>query len=373
MTGQVLHTTTFPFNCTFVPKGCRVPREERVTSRRLLSIPTLNENEVKVAYRITQTEHEPVRILSFEGQLWWPLNFGYEFCLQESWAEDFLEQLETDATWVFHFLKSSNDPWRYRSFDEVVVRSLEKSDEDQVLARIQRTISEHILIVGDRVFGRGGQPLYLCEPPGRRTSRRRRPEFAGTRVASAGADRAADYVDRDFREAAGCFGDDWVQERLRRGEFHLIDQVEATLFGPPLYGLPAPTIERLAAPCEPFDAETIRLDALFRQARNFLAGIPADGWVGDLFESQRAAKDGLRKKMALVEEGTLDPAISAERLDCLKQFLAFLKDEEDRMRIRPYFKSIAREIEDALPHLRVFERGPETLSAEDEAALAFLL
>lgn len=363
------HAITFPFTRNFVPKGCRLPRDQRMLARGHVVVPRAGENEVEVAYRIAMPGCDPVRVLSFRRRLWWPLNFGYEFSIEEYHVDDLLERLDGDASALFDFLDPKRlDGWHLPKIDEVAFRSIGASDEDQVLARIQRTISQNILLVGDRAFGLGGQPVYLREAPVRKR-KRRRPDLEGILVANAGSDRSANYIHGDFRNVAGNFGSDWVQERLRRGEFDLAGNGS---FRSDLFDRSTPNIERLSAPPEPFDAETIRLDALFRQARNFAVCIPAPGWVYGLDKAQSATMERLMARMSLVEEGADDAAMSAERLDCLKAFLAFLKQETNRIRIRPYFDAIAEEIEQALPALRKFERNAEALAAEDDAALAAL-
>jgi hypothetical protein len=319
-------------------------------------------------------------VLVFESRLWWPLKprFLYGDDIEPLDRSGLIEALGTYWLSPIGLFPKHRFPDAYasrlRRSSDVAFRHIEESDEENIYALAQKAVAENLLIVDGTAFARGGHPLYVCEPPPTRKPHPRQRfarEWRGTVIASAGQDRCADYTDDDLRLAAGSFASEWIQERLRLGEFYLTHQSEAAAAHSILMGVDMPHIELLGPPPR-LDADEIRLDALFRRARNFINCVPAPGWVYTLSDRQRRKKNSLKARMGMVEEASEGDGFSCLRYDCLREFSSFIESEGEDFRVRPHFESIGREVARGLESLRRFEREATPLAREDEDALASL-
>jgi hypothetical protein len=319
-----------------------------------------------------------VEVLAFESGLWWPLKPRFSYGDEPLNRSGLIEELGTYwkspiGLFPTHRFPDANTS-RLRRSSDVAFRHIEESDEENIYALAQKAVAENLLIVGDTAFARGGHPLYICEPPPTQKPHPRKRivrEWRGTVIASAGQDRSADCSDDDLRLAAGSFASEWVQERLRLGEFFLPHQSEAAAAHSILMGVDMPHVEVLGPPPR-LDADEIRLDALFRQARNFINCVPAPGWVYTLSDRQRKKKNALKTRMGLVENASEGDELSRLRYDCLREFSSFIKSEGENFRVRPLFESIGREVAQGLESLSRFAKKTTPLAREDEDALASL-
>lgn len=161
-----LHSVKYPYRVRFRPKGKRNRRPLTLVAEQTVDFPTAASSEVRPSFRIhLRSEHQAhfnvhsYEIIHFDGGLWWPL-------IDQSGlvtVDEFLAGLATGrATSLQHLLgrmftqveKASNES------ELEAAKEIGQSDQDEVLAKLGRGVSE-TLLCGNSVYRRGGEPVYL--------------------------------------------------------------------------------------------------------------------------------------------------------------------------------------------------------------------
>jgi hypothetical protein len=377
MAEMVVVPLAYPFTADFVVKGGRVVRRETLLGRGMARVCSAAAEEVEPVYRISapsavDQDGFTYDIVRWEDRLWWPLNTVELFWPPSFWSsEACVRELATCRLGLVGLMPQDPPrrvlPGGLRWSDDVAKRSVERSDESDNLAKAQRRVAENLLLVGGQAFVRGGEPVYVCEPALLRAGE------CATYVASLGPDRTADLDHDDLRRRAGFFDSVFVQASLRTGSFHYREERAAALVAAPSGERPLPAIYLLGVPAPRSNRDTVRLDAIFRHALNFVHELRRRQQLLDR-EGPRRVMIALADDIEAVASWDKDAMTSFERWRCLGALLDALKDGDANPPIPPFFAGLAQDIVRAMEDggMRRFERPAGTLSAEDEEAIASL-
>jgi hypothetical protein len=161
-----LHSVKYPYRVRFIPKGKRNRRPLVLVAEQAVDFPTVASSKVRPSFRIHLRSENPrdfnvhsYEIIHFDGHLWWPLidqNGPVK-------VNEFLAGLATGRAISLQHLLG-------RMFAQVdaasngselhSAREIGQSDQDEVLARLSKGVSE-TLLCGESVYKRGGEPVYL--------------------------------------------------------------------------------------------------------------------------------------------------------------------------------------------------------------------
>jgi hypothetical protein len=268
---------TFPYSVVGVPTGCRVERQVFTWGETKATIDVARPEDTRVAFRVRYPADNLLRyvypgklisdefhrtgsqieIIGYDGKFWWPVNAGCEKTrygvLDQSQVLGQLEHATCNILNIFPMevlKKCVRPPLRMRSTSE------DRSGQGEAIA--QRIVVENLLICGDRIFARGGEPVYVKITYGRnRTwemsvvdpgfSRRVNPDKVGERP--------------DFDEYANW----WVQDAFCDGRlWHagMRGQVESAAHR---MQADIPMIQAVGIDPSTEDTNHIVIDALFRR------------------------------------------------------------------------------------------------------------
>lgn len=302
----------YPYSVVGVPKRCRIAREVFSEDVDSAGIEVARSGDTEVAFRVRYpadnrlryvypgdpvSEEETrasslIEIIRYDGRLWWPIRCAGEGAYIELSLQQVLDQLEGLTVDILNML-----PLKLPKFEKhpLRMRSILEDRSGHALAVVQRSVAENLLICGDRIFARGGAPIYTKISHGRA----RTWEIA---VVDPGFSRLIN-PDR-IGERRSRFDQHWdwcVQDALRRRQFWRADMFEH--------------VSRLAHPMQPEiptievvddqvseDTDRIVIDAIFRRAvalndRFYLKSdeIFSDAFGGTEEETTRFRRAGLHK------------------------------------------------------------------------------
>lgn len=329
----------FPFELQFIPKKGRNDRTGSFFGDGYGMVRRAEPAEVCPAFRL----HFPrmprrrafkVELIWLDGRLWWPLQ-GYNFLPFDSTlsADDFIEKLAIGDD-IFGVNRSLID-----TMEMPLMRAVLSSNYDEVLATVQRKLSENILLCGDVAYAAGGEPVYV-------QTRFRSPWE--TRVVSTGLDRSVDPSIRDLRESPGDYTELKVQEAFQYGRFQLANERQFAEKQTASRSIPIrtmPRIEILMPELPRISRDQIRLDALFRCAMD-----PRSDWLPwNLSDGDSKTFEICRSHMETVAaQDPAAPTTTQDRFDALDQFIACADGGDslrrmsvDFRRLRRNFKSLA--------------------------------
>ena len=287
----------FPYSVVGVPKGCRVAREvfsEDVTSA---GIEVAQPEDTRVAFRVrypadnrlryacpdrplSDEEHRAssrIEIVRYDGKFWWPIRYAGEGRYYVLSLQQVLDQLEHLHVDILNML-----PLRLPKFEShpLQMRSIFEDRSGNAVAIAQRSVTENLLICGDRIYARGGEPIYTKISHGRA----RTWEIA---VVDPGFSRLT-YPAR-IGECRSWFGLHWewcVQDAFRDGLVWRADMLEQVEGLSHRMQTTIPTIEVTGGAPPSDNMERIVVDALFRRAvlLNDLFHHKADEVLSNAFE-----------------------------------------------------------------------------------------
>lgn len=358
----------FPYRCVFIPKRARNKRAAYLTGECFVNVRRLNVREsahlvafrVHFPFRFTRNyalSETTLEILSFEDRLWWPLTHDFNPEIYPHTGIEpgaFLRGLEgeTDFFGLDHVLDLAATK-RILSTSRI-----EREDQDQVAARLQRAVAERILFVGNAVYALGGEPVYVQ----RKLPRKLHGNQKDITVASIYPDRAVGRRSV-LRLHPGYM--EFVDEYLERGAFHLGNEVSLARASAALIGMPRdemPTIEVFMPDAIRQSRDDIRTDSLFR----FALDRPRP-WLEENFRAN-AVSDAVNilKSLAVTRP---DSATTEDRFWALAELKRAIQADAGRLKDSPDFRYLVRNLKQVALSTRL---DGDALGPMDEEALAGL-
>lgn len=364
-----VYPVVFPYKCVFVPKRGRYERTAYLTGDGFARIRELGvaEKEHLSAFRAVFRERvirgsfrraTTFDILFFEGRLWWPVTndmgatWGYPG--PRVTASDFLEELRKEWSWrdLFGLNPERSMPVdRTRTNRIISTARIIETAHATAAARLQRDLSETILLVGDEVYAVGGEPIYV----------QRKGE---TFVASLHPDRCP-YRPSGLASPPGQIG--IVDTELERGTFQLADQIdlarEATAgVKRPLEEMP--TVEVFMPDMIRLSRDDIRTDALFRLAvddrSSWKRAVDPSDQLADALEALKAAAVG--PAHSATTENRFGALMTLTR--AIQEDPGWLKDCED-------FRYLVRHLKPLMQSMSL--RPSNALTHQDDEAISNLV
>jgi len=353
---------SFPYRLTCIPKGCRNLQDLLVWGWTTAAIRTVSAHEAGAAFRLRFPSDRMLRyvwpkkmanhpdrlkaatvdLLRYGDAIWWPWLHRSGFSRTRydigSPTRLFDELAEGEAD----LLGMSPTPtWRANIAARPEVRSIVEDDCDVATAMVQRKVFENFLICGDRVYVRGGDPVYVRNARGHR-------RFWEIEVASVGADRSVDPRPTGIDDPP--FGHmDWgVQRAFRDGALWRADMRDLAKSATHPMQERIPTIEVIGA--EPPADHTLAavIDAIFREALDLTRT------YGSLDDLEELLEPGI--------EVTGDADTTRRRRTALRDFFGAATEAGARLaEVRKQFLRFERAVPDT-----------ERLAPEDEQALGSL-
>jgi hypothetical protein len=267
----------FPYSVIGVPKGCRVAREVFSEDVTRAGIEVARPEDARVAFRVrypadnrlryvypdqplSDEDHRAssrIEIIRYDGRFWWPIRYAGEgdyYVLDLQQVLDELESLHVD---ILNMI-----PLKLPKFKShpLQMRSISEDRSGHALAVAQRSVTENLLICGDRIYARGGEPIYTQLSHGRA----RTWEIA---VVDPGFSRLIN-PDRigERRSFFDLHWEWWVQDAFRNGLLWRADMIEHVEGLAHRMQREIPTIEVVGNDPPSEDTERIVIDALFRRA-----------------------------------------------------------------------------------------------------------
>lgn len=272
-------SVTFPYWLTGIPKACRRVREMLVWGSTCAVIPMASRSDVEqVAFRVEfpynnrlryvvptipamyRMRHatEEILIFSYQGKLWWPLKIDRDRSrCDRGVVLDLLEQLDSRHHDLLNMLPPGVSPTTV--IPRPQMRSVEKNGCGSAEAFVQRTLYENLLICGDRVYVRGGAPLFVKNCLGHKRTWE-------IQVVDPGPDRAAHPVLIGLRTGVDVHTDWWAQAALREGSFWRADLGDLATAAAHRTQITMPRIEICDDTVLSENSRALVLDAIFREA-----------------------------------------------------------------------------------------------------------
>jgi hypothetical protein len=351
----------FCYKVIFVPKGARQPRTEYILGQDFVGIRSIKAAEADRVFRI---DHPEIRggkpwshrkatsaeILSYAGELWWPLMTNPARQTRMTVAEC----LGSIASGIL--LERPCDRGRLLEvkLEEPELGVIKYHGYESELPIAQRKIYENVLVSGRKAYCRGGEPVYVAVPHRRSKSWR-------MSVVSAGTDRSVVSGTRGLANPPGNGAAYSTQRAFRDGRVYRADDFDSARAAT-ANGASAPRIEILQPKAVSASPSEIQLDALFRFAIEQLAK-----WSVSAKNPETKHGRILREvQRAFEREG--DVMTSPQRLSVLTDFAASLETNRYRSSEFEAFSSSLQSF--LLDNQR--SNGVQqvwTLEPEDEAAL----
>lgn len=355
MSVRTVHVT-YPYRLTCVPKASRNERTLLVNGETTAAIPVVAPGEVVPAYRLHYPADAPVRfvwprkkigkawfqksadieLVRHAGKLWWPWRNIHSASRYEVGTIDRLvETLAEGGDDVLAMLPAGMNG---EVVDRPAVRQVTLDEVDIAAARVQRKTFENFLIAGDRLYVRGGEPVYV-------KNHRGRSKTWEIQIASVGADRTIDPRHLGTDDPPGDQTDFRVQESFADGSFWIADMHNAAKAAAHRMQADIPLIEVVGERGQ-VDRAAVMIDAIFRRTVDM---VRLDRWLQPLAKSM----------MKCGEESGSDDALTFVRASVVHSILA-----KDLHRPRQY-SNLARQF-------ARFERNHAktmSFSAEDDDAL----
>jgi hypothetical protein len=258
----------FPYALTGVPKGSRRVREMLVWGSTTAVIRMAAPAEMQVAFRVEFPGDKPLRyvlpdarrstppvilIRHYEETLWWPLKIDQ---YNDSVVLDLMHQLDSKYDDLLNMLPAGVAVSTVTPRPQM--RSVEKDGLGLAEAFVQRTVYENLLICRNKVFVRGGAPVYVKNSFGRKRSWE-------IQAVDPGPDRAARTVNVGLRTKFDFYTDWWVQDAFRKGLLWRADMHEVASAAAHSMQNTMPTIETFSDEAPAEDMSLVVLDALFRE------------------------------------------------------------------------------------------------------------
>lgn len=344
---------SFPYRLTCIPKGCRNERDLLVWGWTTAAMRTISAEEAEPAFRLRFPSDRMLRyvwpkkmadhpdrlkaaticLIRFDDAVWWPwlsssgfrrtrYDIGSPARLFEDLAEGRLDLLGMSP------IQTS----RTEILTRPDVRSIVKDDRDEATAMVQRKVFENFLICGDRVYVRGGDPVYVRNARGHK-------RFWEIEIASVGTDRAVDPRLTGIDDPP--FGHmDWgVQRAFREGALWRADMRDlAKSAAHPMQGR-IPTIEVFGAEQPADHTLAAVIDAIFREALDLARTYGSLDGLEELLEpgieETGDADTTWRRRMALRDFFGAAPDAGAKLGEVRNQFLRFERAVPDNARLAP--------------------------------------
>jgi hypothetical protein len=233
----------FVFRAEVLQRRHRKPKLKLYRALASVQIETIAPSEATVAYSIELAPHETVNVLLHpDGDLYWPLEYTCHF--RRTVAPGALQALATGANNPF------SDGWSDALLaleDDQSVKKTEKTFHDEALANVHRKAAS-CLVVGDRLFGKGGVPIIFAMDPDKKPT---------LWVTSSGASRYGEPQADEL--AVGGLQQRLVQWSLARGLF-LLPQDDRR--SSRMWASEYPRV--IALQHRHLDAVDVRMDSMFR-------------------------------------------------------------------------------------------------------------
>jgi hypothetical protein len=163
----------FPFQREFIPRKCRLARTEWFRAKGSALVRVIELREADPAFIVNfprrtwysttglrTLSESSLNLLHYDGAIWWPLFI---------WEGDRSPHHEIPTDGFFSILDEQYDLFGFipdvgvisydrRAFE--YAREICRDDEERNLAVVVRKVRENFLICDDRVFIRGGAPVY---------------------------------------------------------------------------------------------------------------------------------------------------------------------------------------------------------------------
>jgi hypothetical protein len=268
---------TFPYSVVGVPKGCRVEREAFSEDQTSAGIEVARPADTRVAFRVQYPADNRLRyvypdqplsdedyrarsrieIIRYGGNFWWPIRTSGKGRYDVLSLQQALEQLESLHVDILNMI-----PLKLPKFERhpLQMRSISEDRSGQAEAVAQRAVAENLLICGDRIYARGGEPIYIKVSHGRS----RTWEMA---VVDPGFSRRID-PDKigERRSPFDQYLEWWVQDAFRNGLLWRADMVEHVESLAHRMQSDIPTIDVIGTDPPSEDTNRVVTDALFRRA-----------------------------------------------------------------------------------------------------------
>lgn len=311
--GNELSDFILPFKTayshTFVPKGCQLKKVEYPILTDHAYVQHIKRDEAQIAFRIHYAANTKTRrqgpstllVLWHEGHLWWPHGSDVDLyrpssvgqrsefqTTAEQWKDELGKQRD-----LLKVVPSGNPIVDAESFS----RFPSSNDSGEIEARLRKALAKNYLVCDDRVFRRGGPPVYVWW---------REPDRSKMlAVVSSGSDRDVAEV-RDLYTPPAFHENDKTQLAFRMGKVWSPADEQSMTRHMKLSGSYAPRIEivmpELLSPSLALD---VQVDAIFRETGWLLKRI-----VRHAFEVERS-RNPAWSWLSLVEEYDLVEEINA--------------------------------------------------------------
>jgi hypothetical protein len=268
----------FPYLLTCVPKGCRKIRELLVWGWTTAAIRTIPVAEAQSAFRLRFPADRMLRyawprkmaddprtlaaatvdLIRYDDALWWPWKFSfgisrYDIGSPAALCKELVEgALDPLGVSPIHVGKAT-------IVSRPDVRSVLNDCRDEATARVHRKVFENFLICGDRVYIRGGDPVYV-------KNRHERERTWEIQIASVGADRSVDPRLSNIADPPGAYVDRSVQRAFREGLLWRADMHDLASSAAHAMQGRIPTIEVIGSEAPADHTLSVVLDAIFREA-----------------------------------------------------------------------------------------------------------
>ena len=321
----------FPFELQFIPKRGRRVRTGSFYGDGCGLVRRADPAEVSPAFRL----HFPseasqkvftIELIYFDERVWWPLPyFSWIPFAHLMSADKFIEEL---ANGDCDILGVGKGPVR----EMPLIRTFMRSNHDEVLASVQRKLSDNILLCGDTAYAVGGEPAYI--------QIRYRSSWEMT-VASIAPDRSVDPTIGGIRVPPGYFAHQSVQRAFQYGHFQLADErhfaEKLAARSIPIHTMP--WIEILMPGLPRVSRDQIRLDALFRCALD-----RRTDWYSWAHE-ERDSKTFFACRSDIADVAAQDPAApttTQDRFDVLDNFVSCADEGGALWRMSVHFRRLRR-------------------------------
>jgi hypothetical protein len=273
-------TVKFPYSVVGVQKGFRVEGEVFAWGETSAAIEVARLEDTQLAFRVHYPADNPLRyvypsapapedghraasrieIIRYEGKFWWPVKSGIAKTRYDVLSpSDALGQLEFMNCDILNITPPAANFGR----SPLQMRSISEDRTGQGEASAQRIVAENLLICGNRIYARGGEPLYVKLSHGRS----RTWEVA---VVDPGFCRRLNQAKIGERSRFDQYYEWWIQDAFCNGLFwraNMRDIVEG-LAHPMQTDIP--TIKAVSTEPSVDNTNRIVTDALFRKAITLL-------------------------------------------------------------------------------------------------------
>ncbi|WP_398467384.1 hypothetical protein [Tardiphaga sp.] len=296
---------TYPYRLTCVPKGSRNERTLLVKGETTAAISVVEKADVIPAYRLHYPADAPVRftwprakigkawfqeradieLVRHADKLWWPwrdIHSASRYAV--STIDRLVETLAEGGEDILALLPAGMNA---EIVQRPAVRSVSFDEIDIAAARVQRKIFENFLIVEERLYVRGGEPVYLKNHRGRARTWE-------IQIASVGADRAIDPRQLGI-DPPGDQDEFRVQESFADGSFWMPHMHDAAKAAAHRMQADVPTIEIIGESVQ-LDRAAITIDAIFRRTQEM---VKLDRWLQHLATSMLGCGEGSESNAAL--------------------------------------------------------------------------